>query len=238
MIIAILMAGGKGTRLKAKVEKPLLKFQNMALIDHVVQTLYSSKYIDEILVAVSPNTSKTKKYLLDGYNTDFNYNFHRHDEANGFDEVEIYDETDHGIGEHDEEIKKPFLHIFNTFGLGYIEDLSYILRTLEKYSNKDVLLFINSDLPLISSNTVDNTIEYYLNSDKEALSLMVPVNIFKRYNIKYSIVINDLVPSGLNILVSKDTVQDEELLVVSKLELAFNINTLDDLNLLNKYFKQ
>lgn len=219
MIIAILMAGGKGTRLKTNIEKPLLKFRNMPLIDHVVQTLFSSKHVDEIIVAVSPNTPQTKKYLLDRYSTDFNYNFHE-------------------INKFNEEKYNKILHILNTSGLGYLEDLSYILRTLEEYSDKDVLLFINSDMPLISSNIIDYAIENYLNSDKEALSLMVPVNTFKRNNIKYSFVFNDLVPSGLNILISKDMIQDEEILIISKLELAFNINTYDDLNVLNKYMKQ
>lgn len=219
MIIAILMAGGRGTRLKANIEKPLLKFQNIALIDHVIQTLFSSKYIDEIIVAVSPNTPQTKKYLLDRYSTDFNCNFH---EINRFDEKGY----------------NKILHLLNTSGLGYLEDLSYILRTLEKYSNKDVLLFINSDMPLISLNIIDCAIESYLNNDKEALSLMVPVDIFKQNNIRYSIVFDDLVPSGLNILISKDKIQNEEILIISKLELAFNINTYDDLNFLNKYMKK
>jgi adenosylcobinamide-phosphate guanylyltransferase len=237
MIIAIIMAGGKGKRLKVNVEKPLLKFQNVTLIDHVIQTLFNSKYIDEILVAISPNTSKTKKYLLNKYNTDFNYNFHKKG-FDRFDEIKEYNETNYGSRSDNEKVKRPFLHIFNTFGLGYVEDLSYILRTLEKFSNKDVLVFINSDLPLISSDIVDYAIENYLNNDKEALSLMVPVHIFEQYNIEPSFVIDGLVPSGLNILVSKDVIQDEEILILFKLELAFNINTSDDLNFLNKYMKQ
>ncbi|GAA5819881.1 MAG: NTP transferase domain-containing protein [Methanobrevibacter sp. CfCl-M3] len=227
MIISILMAGGKGTRLKADVEKPLLRFQDKALIDHVIQTLFKSKHIDEVIVAVSPNTPKTREYLLDEYNTDFNYNFHR-ERGNSDKIIKECNNCMNGT-------KKPFLHIFNTSGLGYLEDLSYILRTLEKYSDKDILLFINSDLPLISSDTIDNVVENYLNSNKEALSLMVPIQIFEKYNIKPSIVIDDLVPSGLNILISKDVIQDEERLILYKLELAFNINTLDDLNFLNRY---
>ncbi|MDR1819365.1 MAG: NTP transferase domain-containing protein [Methanobrevibacter sp.] len=227
MIIAILMAGGRGTRLKVDVEKPLLRFQDKALIDHVIQTLFNSKYIDEVVVAVSPNTPKTREYLLDEYNTDFNYNFHRKEDNSN----EIRKESNGCMNR----TKKPFLHIFNTSGLEYLEDLSYILRTLEKYSDTDILLFINSDLPLISSNIIDNVVENYLNNNKESLSLMIPIQIFEKYNIKPSIVIDDLVPSGLNILVSKDVIQEEERLILSKLELAFNINTLDDFNFLNEY---
>ena len=63
MIYAILMAGGMGTRLKVPEEKPLFKLRDKPLIKYVIDNLNASKLIDEIVIAVSPNTGKTTEYL-------------------------------------------------------------------------------------------------------------------------------------------------------------------------------
>ena len=62
MIYAILMAGGKGTRLKVPEEKPLFKLRDKPLINFVLENLKASKLIDEIFIAVSPNTADTTEY--------------------------------------------------------------------------------------------------------------------------------------------------------------------------------
>lgn len=59
---AIVMAGGKGTRLASSdVEKPLVKFIGEPLIAHVIRALKRSK-IDKITIAVSPFTLQTKTW--------------------------------------------------------------------------------------------------------------------------------------------------------------------------------
>ncbi|WP_225369681.1 NTP transferase domain-containing protein [Methanobrevibacter arboriphilus] len=63
MIIAVLMAGGKGKRMNINTEKPLFKLFDKYLIDHVLDNLKESKYIDKIFIAVSPHTPETKKYI-------------------------------------------------------------------------------------------------------------------------------------------------------------------------------
>ena len=70
MIYAILMAGGRGTRLKVPTEKPLFKLHDKPLIKYVLDNLKSSKLIDEIIIAVSPNTPQTTDYLK-SLNDDF-----------------------------------------------------------------------------------------------------------------------------------------------------------------------
>ena len=57
--------------------------------------------------------------------------------------------------------------IMNTSGDDYLTDLSYILDFFEKKSKDDVLLFINADLPFISTEIIDCVLDYYLKSDKE-----------------------------------------------------------------------
>ena len=199
MIYAILMAGGRGTRLKVPEEKPLFKLHEKPLIKYVVDNLKSSKLIDEIVIAVSPNTPKTTKYL----------------QSSGDD-----------------------LKILDTSGEDYLKDLSFILDYFAKKSTEDVLLFINADLPFISTETIDYVIDYYLKSDKDALSVLVPVNIFKDLGLEYSYEFEGKVPSGLNVLRSENIVQDENQLVIAKVELALNINTIPDSEIAERlYFK-
>jgi adenosylcobinamide-phosphate guanylyltransferase len=68
MIYAIVMAGGRGTRLKTPVEKPLFKLHNKPLIKYVLDNLNSSKLVEKIIIATSPNTPETCEYI-----ENFNY---------------------------------------------------------------------------------------------------------------------------------------------------------------------
>ena len=199
MIYAILMAGGMGTRLKAPVEKPLFKLHDKPLIKYVLDNLKSSKFLDEIVIAVSPNTCETTRYL--------------------------------------ESLDDDFI-ILDTSGEDYLKDLSFILDYFEKKSKKDILLFINADLPFISTETIDHVIEYYLKQDKDALSVIVPVGVFEELGLEYSYEFNGCVPSGLNILRSENIIQDETQLTLEKVELALNINTIPDSEIAEKLYHE
>ena len=126
--------------------------------------------------------------------------------------------------------------ILDTSGEDYLKDLSYILDYFEKKSKYDILLFINADLPFISSKTIDHVLEVYFNSDKDALSVIVPVEVFDELGLDYSYEFNGCVPSGLNILRSENIVQDETQLVLKKVELALNINTIPDSEIAEKLY--
>lgn len=197
MIYAIIMSGGMGTRLKLPIEKPLFKLQKKPLIKYVIDNVSSSKFIDKIFIATSPNTPKTKEYI-DSINID--------------------------------------CIILDTPGESYMDDLGFILNNFEKFSPDDILVFINADLPFISSKTIDYVIEEYLKTDIDSVSVLVPVEIFEDLELKYSYNFNGLVPSGFNILKSKNVVQEELQLVLPKKELAININTLQDANVANKFY--
>ena len=189
------MAGGMGTRLKVPCEKPLFKLHDKPLIKYVLDNLKSSRLIDEIVIAVSPNTCETTKYLQ-SLNDDFK--------------------------------------ILDTSGDDYLKDLSYILDYFERQSKNDILLFINADLPFISSKTIDDVLKTYMKSDKDALSVIVPVEVFESLGLDYSYEFNGCVPSGLNILRSENIIQDEMQLVLKKVELALNINTIPDSEIAKK----
>ena len=188
------MAGGRGTRLKTPVEKPLFKLHNEPLIKYVLDNLNSSKSVEKIIIATSPNTPKTSDYIKN-----FSY------------------------------------EILDTPGVDFVHDLSFILDFFESKSREDILLFINADLPFISGKCIDYIINSYFESQKEALSTLIPVTIFENLNLEYEYEYKGLVPVGVNILRSINRVQDEHQLVLNKEELAFNINTLQDADAANKY---
>ena len=199
MIYAILMAGGRGTRLEVPCEKPLFKLRDKPLIKYVIDNLKESKLIDKIVIAVSHHTRETTLYL------------------NSLDEE---------------------FQILDTSGDDYLTDLSYILDYFEKKSSDDTLLFINADLPFISTETIDYVLDYYSRSLKDALSTLVPVEIFKDLGLNYSYEFNGYVPSGLNVLRSVNIVQEEDQLVIPKRELALNINTLLDSKVAEKLYNE
>ena len=199
MIYAILMAGGRGTRLEVPCEKPLFKLRDKPLIKYVIDNLKESKLIDKIVIAVSHHTRETTLYL------------------NSLDEE---------------------FQILDTSGDDYLTDLSYILDYFEKKSSDDTLLFINADLPFISTETIDYVLDYYSKSSKDALSTLVPVEIFKDLGLNYSYEFNGYVPSGLNVLRSVNIVQEEDQLVIPKRELALNINTLLDSKVAEKLYNE
>lgn len=197
MIYAIVMAGGRGTRLKMDIEKPLFKLHNKPLIKYVLDNLNSSKLVEKVIIAVSHNTLKTKEYL--------------------------------------KSIRGDF-QILDTSGNDYLEDLSYILTFFELNSKNDVLLFINADLPFVTGETIDFILGEYLKFNKDSLSAQVPVEIFEKLGLDYSYEFNGCVPSGVNVLRSINKIQEEECLVLSKIELALNINTLKDYEVAEKFY--
>lgn len=199
MIYAILMAGGRGTRLEVPCEKPLFKLKEVPLIKYVLDNLNQSKLIDKIIIAVSPNTCKTTQYLKS-----LDYDF----------------------------------EILDTSGKDYLTDLSYVLDYFEKKSKDDTLLFINADLPFICAETIDDVLNHYFKSDKDALSVLVPVVIFKELGLDYSYEFDGNVPSGLNILRSENIIQEESNIVIPKVELALNINTLLDSKVAEKLYNE
>lgn len=237
------MAGGKGKRLKSDLEKPLFPLNNKPLIDYVIENIKTSNLIEEIIIAVSPNAPNTKKYLIDTYGL---LNYEDLIKKSPADNQNFKDKSDIVSSqgacqkfsiEDKSEIQNKFSYL-DTSGNGYVEDLSDILSFLEKKSKEDILIFINADLPLISSEMVDDVIRFYLKQDKPALSTVVPVEIFEDYNIDYEYEFDGNVPSGLNILRSENVIQDEVILKVPKVEFAFNINTVEAALEFNRFLKK
>jgi adenosylcobinamide-phosphate guanylyltransferase len=196
MVIALVMAGGKGTRMKTDREKPLTLLSGKPVIQYVLEALENSSMVDKTVVATSSQTPQTTLFVEDIM------------------------------------LNNPSIGILNTPGSGYIEDLSYLLS--QDDFKDEIIVTITSDLPLITGEIIDQVMEEYQKSSKPAMSVMVPVELFHEYDLQPSLVLGKVVPSGLNILRGKDTEQDEEVLVLDKIELALNINSPEDIICLKK----
>lgn len=57
------MAGGRGSRMKLPIEKPLLEINGRKLIEYTLDALEGSRYVDQIYIAASNNGPDTVKWL-------------------------------------------------------------------------------------------------------------------------------------------------------------------------------
>ncbi|OED30221.1 NTP transferase domain-containing protein [Methanosphaera sp. WGK6] len=197
MTTALIMAGGKGTRMDLDYEKPMIKVNMKPMISYVIDALVGCKYVDKILVAVSKNTPCTADY-----------------------------------------VKKFPVRIVNTEGKGYIEDLSAILSNRKYVEENEVVMTIVADLPFITSDQLSDVLENYYKRNKPAMCVSVPDYLFEKYKITPTLVYKGLVPTGVNLLLANNEEQDQTIYVSKNVELAFNINTLNDLNLSEHYIKK
>lgn len=197
MTTALIMAGGKGTRLQMDCEKPMVKINGKPMINYVIDALLESKYVDKILVAVSPNTPLTTEFL------------------------EVFPVT-----------------IVPTSGKGYIEDLSEVLSKRDFVVENEVIMTIVADLPFVNGEQLDDVFEHYYERKKPAMCVSVPEDLFLKHGIKPTLVFDGLVPTGVNLLLANNDEQDQTIYESENIELAFNINTLNDLDLSKHYIEK
>lgn len=63
-IAALIMAGGKGTRMGLPTEKPMLPFMGKPLIDWVAAAVSAAKHVSKFYVVTSANTPQTEQHCL------------------------------------------------------------------------------------------------------------------------------------------------------------------------------
>ena len=191
-MIALVMAGGKGTRMNLNGEKLLLKYKNH-MISHVIESLTNSKRFSRILVATSCNAPKTKEML----------------ENTGIETID-------------------------TSGNGYVEDLNYVLQSLE-----DVVFVTSGDLPLLDAQIISELADQY-NSKNIWTSFLVTNKFLKGLGIKSENSISfenqDCHFTGISLVNSKhieslDNIQ-EHFIINDDKRIALNLNTKYDYDLL------
>jgi len=198
LLPALIMAGGKGTRLNSSLEKPLLRVKGRPMISYVIEALRHAECVEKVVVVASKHTPNTYKVVR-------------------------------RLGT--EALLAP--------GRGYVEDLHYAVKALRL---KGAVLVTACDLPLVRSALIDQIIRYYYTyCRKPALTVAVPYEVHKALGLRpsYLFEIGGLkaAPSGVNILdtsmIGREYI-DEDVMVLSSLELAVNVNTLEDLQLAEK----
>jgi adenosylcobinamide-phosphate guanylyltransferase len=126
------------------------------------------------------------------------------------------------------------IEIFNTDGIGYVEDLSLVLQ-----STSDSVLVTSGDLPLLDNEIIKNIVKHY-DPDKIWTSILVTNKFLTKlglesdYFINYSNQICNYTGISLinanKINSSKNLVQNY--IIIDDKRIAFNLNTKQDYELL------
>jgi adenosylcobinamide-phosphate guanylyltransferase len=130
--------------------------------------------------------------------------------------------------------RKHSLKVLQTLGKGFCLDAKYAIKKLEL----GIVLTICADLPLITSELIDKVISHYEHCNKPALTVMVPLEIYKKSGLSTDYVFKvegkNLVPAGVNMVDGKRIKEkelEEEILVVDNERVLVNVNTLEDLKI-------
>ncbi len=148
---------------------------------------------------------------------------------------EFYVVTSPHTKETESLMKKRHVPVIMAPGKGYVEDLNFALesRGLGK------TLVIPADLPFLKPCDVDWVIEEYEKQGRASLKVVVPIEVFENFSITPTMVKGGHVPAGINVVDGKDLNENNEALsITQRIELAMNINTLDDLKVSAKVLEE
>lgn len=191
---ALVMAGGRGSRLKMG-EKPLVRLFGRSLIDYVVLALEDSS-IDRIFVSTTENVPGTRLWALDRG-----------------------------------------LSVVETGSYGYVADM---IEAVQKARVKDPIMVIMADLPLVTSDLIDEIMDKYEERPEPALSTHTPLELHSLLGRRPDSLFNYqgqlIVPAGINVLNGVDIENEQEdfHLILKRIELAVNVNVAEDLLLCEK----
>lgn len=129
------------------------------------------------------------------------------------------------------------LLVMETGGYGYVADMIEAVKTAEV---KDPIMIIMADLPLVTSDLIDEIIEVYEGRPEPALSTHTPLDLHSRLGRRPDSLFNYqgrlIVPAGINVLDGTEIEKEQEdfHLVLERIELAVNVNVAGDLMLCEK----
>ena len=127
------------------------------------------------------------------------------------------------------------IEIFDTNGIGYVEDLSLVLQ-----STNDSVLVTSGDLPLLDNEIIKNIVKHYdpekiwtsiLVTNKFLTKLGLESNYFINYNNQ---ICNYTGISSINAnKINSSKNLDQNYIVIDDKRIAFNLNTKQDYELLS-----
>ena len=131
--------------------------------------------------------------------------------------------------------------VVQTLGKGYVSDLGYAVKTLKLHA----VLAIGADLPLITGEIIDHIVKRYEQCGKPALTVAVPMAAKAKLGLggEYAFEVDGklVVPAGINIIDSSKISEEEleqEVCVMDKVEVAVNINTVQELQIAEELFQK
>jgi adenosylcobinamide-phosphate guanylyltransferase len=129
------------------------------------------------------------------------------------------------------------LEVIETAGRGFVADM---VSAVHAAGITDPLLIIMADLPLVTSDLIDDIIDIYEERPEPALSTHTPLGLHSRLGRRPDSLFNYrgqlIVPSGINVLDGADIEKEQEdfHLIMERMELAVNVNVAEDLKLCEK----
>lgn len=129
------------------------------------------------------------------------------------------------------------LGVMETGGYGYVADM---IEAVKKAEVTDPIMIIMADLPLVTSDLIDEIIEVYEERPEPALSTHTPLDLHRRLGRRPDSLFNYMgqliVPAGINVLDGVDIEKEQEdfHLILERIELAVNVNVAGDLMLCEK----
>jgi len=117
-------------------------------------------------------------------------------------------------------------------GLGYVGDMVHGIKAARI---REPVLVVMSDLPLVTPELIDRVVAIYNRRDEPALSVHTPLSVCTKLGQRPTTVFNRdcelIVPCGINILDGSliDEEQSDFNLILDEIEVALNVNTVDDL---------
>lgn len=138
-----------------------------------------------------------------------------------------------------QEAKKAAVNVIETDGKGYHEDVQQAVQKAN--ISCCPVLIVSADLPLINGEFLDEIISKYEESDKPALTVLIPEEAFHKYGLSavslYEHEGKRYAVSGINIIDGRQILEEQEQEVVasSRPEAVFTVNSVKDLEAAKKY---
>jgi len=137
-----------------------------------------------------------------------------------------------------QEAAEASVKVVETDGQGYHADLQ---QAVQDANLKCPVLIISADLPLLTGEFLDEIIAEYEESGKPALTVLIPEEAFREYDMSaVSLFEHDgkmYAVSGINIIDGQRILeeQEQEVIVSSRPEAVFTVNSLEDLESAKNY---
>lgn len=137
-----------------------------------------------------------------------------------------------------QEAAKASVKVIETNGQGYHADVQ---QAIQEANLTGPVLVISADLPLLNGEFLDEIIEEYKESGKDALTVMIPEEAFREYGLSavslYEHEGKMYAVSGINIIDGQRILeeQEQEVIVSKRPEAVFTANSLKDLESAKNY---